>query len=111
MIVRILGQGQFLVPDAALKLFDELDRELEEALETDDEAALRDVVPALISTVTTLGTPLPDGDFRRSQLIVPEKDSTLEELRRILAPGCLEGTATVASPEGPPRTTSRGAST
>lgn len=111
MIVRILGQGQFEVPDAALELFDELDRELEEALDTDDEAALRVVVAALISTVTTLGTPLLDDDLRSSQLIVPEKDSTAEELRRIIASDCVEGTGTAPSPECQPRTTSRGAST
>ncbi len=84
MIVRILGAGQFEVPDTAAPQIDELDEEFDRAVETGDVAAFQRVVPNLIDLVKESGTPLPPGHFGPSDLILPSADSSLDEVRRIL---------------------------
>jgi len=85
MIVRILSEGQYDVPDAEIDRLNELDAAVESAVAADDEAAFRPALAALLDGVRTAGTPHPDDDFVESDLILPPADAALEEVREMLA--------------------------
>lgn len=84
MIVRILGEQQLEVPDAAREELDQLDESLSSAIEAGDESAFGTALAALIDRVRSLGTPLPDQSLESSALILPAADSSLTEVRAML---------------------------
>ena len=55
MIVRILGEGQYDVADAALDRLNELDAAVEAAVDAGDETAFRPALLALLDGVRTVG--------------------------------------------------------
>ena len=61
MIVRILGEGQFDVDDAAIPELNQLDTDLETAVEQSDEAAFAAALTRLLAHVRASGSPLPAG--------------------------------------------------
>jgi len=84
MIVRILGEGQFEVPDAAVDELNELDRKLEAAVERQDEAAFRPALAALLAKVREVGSPAKADELVPSELIVPPDDASMADVRRLL---------------------------
>ena len=84
MIVRILGEGQFEVDDAATVELNRLDTELEAAVDHDDEAAFAAALHGLLAQVRTQGSPLPPDSLEPSDLILPDKDSSMDDVRRML---------------------------
>ena len=84
MIVRILGQGQFDVPDGAFDRLNELDDRLSDALEGDDEDAFRSALQALLDEVRGAGRELPEDHLGPSELVLPGPDSSLQEVRGLL---------------------------
>jgi hypothetical protein len=84
MIVRILGEGQLEVPESAADELNELDRELENAVERGDEAAFGPALAALLAKVRELGSPAPSDELRPSELIVPHDDATMADVRKLL---------------------------
>lgn len=84
MIVRILGEGQFEVPDSAADELNELDRELEAAVERDDAAAFGPALAALLAKVREIGSPARADDLRPSALIIPHDDATMADVRKLL---------------------------
>ena len=91
MIVRILGEGQFSVPDQDRGALEALDAVLVEAVDSSDEAAFTSALTALATEVRRAGTPLADDAFAPSDLVVPFADASLDETRDLLkepgAPG------------------------
>jgi hypothetical protein len=85
MIVRILGEGQYEVPDGAHAKLDELDDVLVKACESGDETAFAAALAALTDEVRNAGQALADDNFAPSDLVVPFADATLEETRALLA--------------------------
>ena len=85
MIVRILGEGQWDVPDERLTELNGLDGEVEAAVESGDTVTFANTLAALLDGVRTAGTPLPDDSLEDSDLILPPADATLEEVREMLA--------------------------
>jgi hypothetical protein len=85
MIVRILGEGQYEVPDDAHAKLDELDDALVKACESGEEPAFAAALAALTDEVRRAGQALADDDFAPSDLVVPFADATLEETRALLA--------------------------
>jgi len=85
MIVRILGEGRFDVPDADLPVIEQLDGELNDALERDDENEFRNALADLIQQIHHVGTMLPPDDVQTSELVVPHAGSTLAEVKALLA--------------------------
>ena len=73
MIVRVLGEGQYVVDDAHLDLLNGLDSGLERAVESGDEQAFRATLADLLAQVRAVGERLPD------------ESSTLDEVRALLA--------------------------
>jgi hypothetical protein len=84
VIVRILGEGQLEVPDSAVEQLNELDRALEAAVERGDEAAFEPALAALLAKVRQVGSPAQADELRPSELIVPQADATMTEVRRLL---------------------------
>jgi hypothetical protein len=84
MIVRILGEGQLTVPESAVAELNELDAELEHAVERDDEAAFRSALTVLLSRLREVGEPADPDTLEPSGLIVPQKDATMAEVRKLL---------------------------
>ena len=84
MIVRILGEGQWRMDDAARAELNGLDDQVEAAVRAGDQAALAAALHQLHDKVRDLGTPVADDDLADSDLILPETDATLEDVRDLL---------------------------
>jgi len=85
MIVRILGEGQYTVPDERKDALGKLDAAVAEAVNHEDEARFADALAALIAEVRSSGVELADDTFAPSDLVVPFADSSLKETRALLA--------------------------
>ncbi|WP_329487328.1 hypothetical protein OG618_11900 [Kitasatospora sp. NBC_01246] len=84
MIMRVMGEGQFEVGDAHLNRLNELDDELVTALDSGDEEHFRRALGELLGAVKEFGTPLPDASLEPSDLILPDADSTIDQVRELL---------------------------
>jgi hypothetical protein len=89
MIVRILGEGQLQVDDAATDELNVLDADLEKAVNTGDEKAFRPALAALLDRVRSLGSPLAPDAIEPSDLILPYADADLADVREMLTNGGL----------------------
>ena len=85
MIIRVLGEGQYTVDDAHADLLNSLDSGLERAVEYGDEGAFRAALTDLLAQVRTLGQPLPVDSLEPSDALLPAEDSSLEDVRALLA--------------------------
>ncbi|MCW2710070.1 MAG: hypothetical protein JWQ67_1372 [Marmoricola sp.] len=85
MIVRILGEGQLAVADDQLDALNELDRAVESAVESGDDAAFSASLAALLDGVRRSGSPVPEDSLEDSDLILPPADATIEEVRALLS--------------------------
>ena len=82
MIVRILGEGQFLMPDDAITRLNELDTALEASLADEEEfVAARD---ALLAAVRELGEPLDPEVLEESDVVLPASDAQAHEVAALL---------------------------
>ena len=84
MIVRIMGEGQFDVPDEHLDELNRLDDALAEAVESGDTASFRTALESLLTSVRTQGSELPDDYLGPSDLVLPGPDATIDEVRTVL---------------------------
>jgi hypothetical protein len=84
MIVRILGEGQFTVDDAAAAELNELDNELAAAVERGDEAVFRRALNGLLARVRAVGVPVAADNLGPSELILPHEDADLAEVRKLM---------------------------
>ncbi len=85
MIVRILGEGQLRVDDSAAEELNQLDSQLEAALEQGDEAGFHLALDALLDRVRSAGTPVGTDVIEPSALILPQADATMAEVRKLLS--------------------------
>ncbi len=85
MIVRILGEGQYDVADAALDRLNALDAAVETAIEASDEAAFATGLAALLDGVRTAGVPRDPDSLDESDLILPPADASIDEVRELLS--------------------------
>ncbi len=85
MIVRILGEGQWDVPVAAVDDLNALDDQVEQAVAEQDEAKLTIALAGLLDEVRTVGTPVPDDQILDSALILPDVGSSLADVEALLA--------------------------
>lgn len=77
MIVRILGEGQYIVAGPDTGVLRSLDAWLDSAAESGDEATFSAALRALHAAVRRLGTPLPRGTPIASDLVLPRPDTSL----------------------------------
>jgi len=85
MIVRILSEGQYELDDDQMASLEAIDQQLVAALDTGDEKSFREALSQLLSKVRTEGTPVPADRFVPSDLTLPHQNSSLAEVRDLLA--------------------------
>ena len=91
MIVRILGEGQFRVDEAAAVKLTALDKDLDAAVRDDEAAVFSATLRAAVALVRTSGTPLAADEIVTADYILPFSDATVEEVRKLLADGTIPG--------------------
>lgn len=84
MIVRISGEGQFSIDDAATAELNRLDSQLEAAVNRNDEAAFTAALHGLLEQVRARGSALPADTLEPSDLILPPEDASMDEVRELL---------------------------
>ena len=85
MIVRIAGEGQYDVDDAALDGLNQLDSEIEQALEARDEAGLpQQPRPSSSRRSARPARQSAEDDIVPSDLLLPHAEATLDEVRELL---------------------------
>ncbi len=85
MIIRILSEGQYEVPDDQLESLNELDAKLEAAIEAGDEANFGSALGALLDQVRATGLPVAIDALEPSQLLLPHESASLSEVRDLLS--------------------------
>ena len=85
MIVRILNEGQWTLDEGAFAALNLHDEEIEAAVDSGDEAELTRALTGLLAEVRRVGTPVPDNSLADSDLILPDAEATLHEVREWLA--------------------------
>jgi hypothetical protein len=86
VIVRLMGEGQFRLPDGAIAQLNELDDEAQAAVEAEDEPKLDRLLDQMWELVRSEGVRLADDDLTASDAVLPPSDMTLDETKRLLSP-------------------------
>jgi len=84
VIIRIMGEGQLKLEDAAVGELNKLDADLEKAVESSDQAAFESAMHALLARAREVGVELPPDALEPSDLILPREDATIEEVRELM---------------------------
>ena len=85
MIVRLMGEGQYRVPDDAVERLNQLDDDAHAAVEANDEPKLDGLLDEMWELVQSEGERLPDNDLSASDGAIPPSDLTLDETRRLFS--------------------------
>ncbi|MDQ1013961.1 PspA-associated protein PspAA [Streptomyces afghaniensis] len=85
MIMRILGKGQYEITEDHLDRLNELDAALQSAADADDERLFATALSALLDAVRSYGTPLPAETITPSDLVLPDEDTSLTQVRELLS--------------------------
>jgi len=83
VLIRILGEGQYEMPESSLAELNRLDAALERALNT-PEPDVQPALDALLDFVRSTGVRPPDHEARESDVILPFADASEEDIRRML---------------------------
>ena len=83
MIVRLMGEGQFRIPDDLVGRLNEIDNAAAAAVEAGDEQTLRQRLDELAEIVRGGGQRLDDADLSPSDLVIPPSDLSMEEAREL----------------------------
>lgn len=84
MIVRILGLGQWTMEPEQLLELNDIDEAVEKAVAEGDRKQLRKELQRLVDAVRSNGQEVPDDLIVESDLVLPDVDSTLEEVKELL---------------------------
>ncbi len=85
MIVRILNEGQFRLSDEALASLNSFDDAAEQAVNAEDQEALTAVLQAMLADVRAHGEAVPDDELAYSDLILPDTEATVADVREWLS--------------------------
>lgn len=84
MIVRILNEGQWELSESDVHGLNSLDDAVEQAVAADDQEQLSEALAALLAKVRGAGKRMPDEELHDSDLILPDDDSTVADVRALL---------------------------
>jgi hypothetical protein len=84
MIIRIMGEGQYDVPDEAADPLNALDEQVETAVESGDDDAFAAALVQLLELVRSQGTAIADNALVESDGAVPPADATVAEVAEML---------------------------
>lgn len=79
MIVRIVNEGQFRLPDEDAQRLNELDNDAVAAAEAKDEAKFNEIWQQMLQLVESDGEELADDELVESDVILPPRDISFEE--------------------------------
>lgn len=85
MIVRILGEGQWRIDGDAHTTLNSLDDAVEAAVAAGDQDELGAALHRLHDQVRELGQPVADEEITDSDLILPDVDASLDDVRALLS--------------------------
>ena len=85
MIVRILSEGQWRIENEARAGLNALDDAIEAAVQAGDQAQLGEALRRLHDQVRAVGVAVPDEELADSDLILPDVDASLDEVRALLS--------------------------
>lgn len=85
MIVRVLGRGQWDLPESSLEQLNALDDVVNQAVKDGDQDQLSAQLQKIFDQISQSGTEVADDQLCESQLIVPGPDATLDEVAELLA--------------------------
>jgi hypothetical protein len=85
MILRILEEGQYEVPNQALDALNTLDDALVAAIEAGEGEGFERSLVELLERVRESGSRVPDDYLGPSDLVLPPADAGLEEVRAMLS--------------------------
>lgn len=80
-----MGEGQWRIDAAALESLNQLDEAVENAVNADNQDQLSQALNGLHDRVRAVGTEVPDDELVDSDLILPNTDATVAEVRAMLA--------------------------
>jgi hypothetical protein len=81
VIVRILSEGQFRLPDDVPNQLNELDNQAVSAVEAGDEARFHELFDKMIQLVHSQGEEVGDDELVTAEIIIPPRDLTFEEAK------------------------------
>ena len=84
MIVRILGLGQWTMEPEQLLGLNDIDEAVEKAVAEGDREQLRKELQRLVEAVRSNGQEVPDDLIVESDLVLPDVDATLDEVKKLL---------------------------
>lgn len=84
MIVRIMGEGQWVVDPDELLALNHLDERVETAVAQGDDEGLSFALSELLTAIRERGTAVPDDLIAESDLVLPAEDATAEEVKLLL---------------------------
>lgn len=84
MIVRLMGEGQFLVPADVIDDLNRLDQQLDADLESGQEETFYHHLARIHALVREQGVRIAIDELVPSDALVPPADTTLAELRALL---------------------------
>jgi hypothetical protein len=84
VIVRVLGDGQFELADSFADELNAHDAALTAALDAGDDDAFRTALHAMVDTVVEHGGRVPDEVLVPSDVVLPQADATLDDVREML---------------------------
>ena len=84
MIVRIMGLGQWSIEPDELIALNLVDEEVEKSVAAGGQEALSAALAQLVSGVKQVGQPVPDDVIVESNLVLPDVDATVEDVRALL---------------------------
>jgi hypothetical protein len=79
VIVRILGVGQYRLDDGAVTEVEKADDAVEAAIAAKDDGAFTAALNGLVDTIQKVGDVVGDDEFVPSDVIVPDRDTTLAD--------------------------------
>ena len=85
MIIRILGEGQYEVPDEVIDDLNALDNQLLTEVEFGDGKEFGAMLGELLAGVRRLGTPLPADALVGSERVLPGEDADFDQLRELMS--------------------------
>lgn len=84
MIIRIMGEGQFDIGDVAGDTLQQYDNQVETAVDSGDENAVREALEKLRSFVAQSGQPVSDDYLGPSDFVIPFADAHIAEIKKLL---------------------------
>jgi PspAA-like protein len=79
VIVRIMGEGQYRLPEDVHGRVNELDNAVVAAVEKDDEDGFHVAFEEMLDVIRTAGEHLGDEELETSEVIVPPADTSMAE--------------------------------